>query len=129
MGWRQDVGARGQDYAMTGTMLWIGVMVGEPFASQFVRRFPIAKMLSCTMVAWTALSFSLAFSMSVPPVWAIRFLLGFFEATFGPSLLAITVQWYTKEEQPFAAATVREPCSNAPPLPACDMSSLMSSGR
>lgn len=33
MGWRQDVGAKGQDYAMTGTMLWLGVMSGEPFVS------------------------------------------------------------------------------------------------
>ena len=56
MGWRQDVGAQGQDYAMTGTMLWVGVMCGEPFAAQLVRRFPIAKMLSCTMVTWTAVS-------------------------------------------------------------------------
>lgn len=71
MGWRQDVGAQGQDYAMTGTMLWIGIMCGEPFvsdsitlrrfiandqAAQLVRRFPIAKMLSCTMVTWTAVS-------------------------------------------------------------------------
>lgn len=30
MGWRQDVGAQGQDYAMTGTMLWAGLMCGEP---------------------------------------------------------------------------------------------------
>lgn len=33
MGWRQDVGAQGQDYAMTGTMLWAGLMCGEPIVS------------------------------------------------------------------------------------------------
>lgn len=30
MGWIEDVGAQGQDYALTGTFLWIGIMAGEP---------------------------------------------------------------------------------------------------
>jgi hypothetical protein len=30
MGWIDDVGAVGQDYALTGTFLWIGIMAGEP---------------------------------------------------------------------------------------------------
>jgi len=36
MGWIDDVGAKGQDYALTGTFLWIGIMAGEPI----VRRHP-----------------------------------------------------------------------------------------
>lgn len=30
MGWQDDVGAKGQDYALTSTMLWIGIIIGEP---------------------------------------------------------------------------------------------------
>lgn len=30
MGWPQDLGMVGQDYALTGTFLWVGVIVGEP---------------------------------------------------------------------------------------------------
>lgn len=33
-----------------------------------------------------------------------KFVLGFTEATFGPCLLAITVQWYKRSEQPFVTA-------------------------
>lgn len=33
MGWINDVGAVGQDYALTGTFLWIGIMAGEPIVS------------------------------------------------------------------------------------------------
>lgn len=33
MGWQQDVGAKGQDYALTATFLWIGIIVGEPIVS------------------------------------------------------------------------------------------------
>ena len=46
----------------------------------------------------------MSFSFSVPPVLALRFLLGFFESVFGPVLLTITVQWYLKSEQPAVQA-------------------------
>lgn len=46
----------------------------------------------------------MTFSFSVPPVLALRFLLGFFESVFGPCLLTITVQWYKKSEQPLVQA-------------------------
>ncbi|KEF52353.1 uncharacterized protein A1O9_11593 [Exophiala aquamarina CBS 119918] len=100
MGWQQDVGAFGQDYALTSTFLWAGVIVGEPIVNQLNRRLPVAKVLGGAMVMWTVLIFALAFTKNVPGVWAIRFLLGFFESAFAPCLLAITVQWYRKKEQP-----------------------------
>jgi MFS family permease len=46
----------------------------------------------------------MTFSFTVPPVLALRFLLGFFESVFGPCLLTITVQWYQKTEQPVVQA-------------------------
>lgn len=30
MGWIDDVGAKGQDYALTNTVLWCGIILGEP---------------------------------------------------------------------------------------------------
>lgn len=33
MGWVPDVGAQGQDYAMTSTLLWVGIICGEPIVS------------------------------------------------------------------------------------------------
>jgi MFS family permease len=70
------------------------------------------------MFIWTAVShshttylaltiellFGLAFTHSIPPILGNRFVLGFTEATFGPCLLAITVQWYKRSEQPFVTA-------------------------
>ena len=53
MGWQEDVGAVGQDYALTSTFLWAGVIVGEPLVNQLCRRFPIAKVLGGAMVMWT----------------------------------------------------------------------------
>jgi hypothetical protein len=33
MGWLDDVKAKGQDYAMTSTVLYIGIIIGEPIVS------------------------------------------------------------------------------------------------
>lgn len=73
MGWPQDLGMKGQDYALTSTFLWIGIIVGEPIVSylggnvqiqgqsslqvnQFIRKFPVAKVLGISMVVWSAVS-------------------------------------------------------------------------
>ncbi|WRT63808.1 uncharacterized protein IL334_000733 [Kwoniella shivajii] len=104
MGWQKDVGAVGNQYALTSTLLWCGIIVGEPIANQLVRRFPLGKLLGSAMIVWSGLLMGLTFSLSIPPVFAIRFLLGFFESLFGPVLLSITVQWYLKEEQPFVSS-------------------------
>ncbi|WOO79996.1 putative transporter [Vanrija pseudolonga] len=104
MGWLQDINAKGQDYALTSTFMWIGIIVGEPLANQAVRRLPVAKVLGVGIVIWSVLLIGIAFSLSVPPVFAIRFLLGFFESIIGPCLLTLTVQWYLAPEQPLVQA-------------------------
>lgn len=86
-GWQTHVNAVGQDYALTSTLLWCGVIVGEPIVNQFVRKFPVAKVLGFSMIIWSALVIGLAFSLSIPPVFGIRFLLGLFESSFQPCLI------------------------------------------
>lgn len=56
MGWQTHVGAVGQDYALTSTFLWIGIIVGEPLVNQFCRRLPVAKVLGISMIVWSAVS-------------------------------------------------------------------------
>ncbi|WWC69813.1 uncharacterized protein I206_103756 [Kwoniella pini CBS 10737] len=104
MGWIEDVGASGQDYALTSTVLWIGLVAGNPVASQLIRRFPVAKVLAFSMLIWTALAFWLTFSLQVPHILANRALLGFFEASFNPCLVTIMVQWYLSSEQAVISA-------------------------
>ncbi len=53
MGWQANVGAIGQDYALTTTLLWCGIIVGEPIVNQFIRRLPVAKVLAISMVVWS----------------------------------------------------------------------------
>ena len=60
MGWIKDVHATGQDYSLTTTVLWCGIIVGEPFANQLVRRFPLAKVLTIGIAIWSAVSFAVS---------------------------------------------------------------------
>jgi len=34
MGWLEDINAQGQDYALTSTVMWIGILAGEPIVSR-----------------------------------------------------------------------------------------------
>ncbi|OCF36980.1 hypothetical protein I316_01578 [Kwoniella heveanensis BCC8398] len=104
MGWLEDVGAKDQDYALSSTVLWIGLVAGNPVASQLIRRFPVAKVLAASMLVWTGLAFALVFSLSVPPILANRAILGLFEASFNPCLVTIMVQWYLSSEQALISA-------------------------
>ena len=58
MGWQVDVGAVGQDYALTSTLLWCGIICGEPIVNQFIRRLPVAKVLAVSMITWSCVSFA-----------------------------------------------------------------------
>ena len=87
MGWPQDLKMKGQDYALTSTFLWVGIIIGEPIVNQFIRKFPVAKVLGISMVIWSALVLGLAFSWHPIPVFVIRALLGLFESSFGPCLV------------------------------------------
>jgi hypothetical protein len=72
MGWLGHVGAQGQDYALTSTLLWIGIIVGEPLVrkdrlfqfvsntqvNQCIRKFPVAKVLGGSMVIWSVVGVS-----------------------------------------------------------------------
>ena len=135
MGWLEDINAQGQDYALTSTVMWIGILVGEPIVSTlayidescsrvtgrsidstascgqtpcglngYLDRGTTLSASSLDLQLTKQLCFWLAFSKTVPPILANRALMGFFESTFNPCLITITVQWYKREEQPIVSA-------------------------
>jgi hypothetical protein len=114
----------GQDYALTSTFVWIGIIVGAPIftplcvcvftvkgefpANRAIQVFPAAKLLGASMIIWglvrrfpyaASLLTHIPLQLLIPsglildyrPLFAFRFLLGFFESVIAPCLLAITV--------------------------------------
>ncbi|ODO05141.1 hypothetical protein L198_01829 [Cryptococcus wingfieldii CBS 7118] len=100
MGWIEDVGDKGQDFSLTTTLLWIGIIAGEPFVSDLL--LSIRYML--TRNVYKADRIGLGFSFNVRAVFGLRFLLGFTESVVSPCMLALMVQWYRVEEQPFVTS-------------------------
>lgn len=63
MGIQRDVGLVGQQYALLGTILYVGILVGEVSsahigadsqipANRIIQLFPIAKFLGCLVILW-----------------------------------------------------------------------------
>lgn len=56
MGLLADTNMVGQDYALTSTFLWCGVIVGELPANRIVQMLPVAKLLSGALILWGIVS-------------------------------------------------------------------------
>ncbi|KZO91405.1 MFS general substrate transporter [Calocera viscosa TUFC12733] len=104
MGLQADTGMVGQDYALTNTVLWIGVIVGELPANRLVQVLPLAKFVSISLILWGCVLFIMGFMRNVKAILALRFILGLLESVSGPVLLAISVMWYKLHEQPLVVS-------------------------
>jgi MFS family permease len=93
MGLQADTNMHGQDYALTSTVLWIGIIAGEFPANRIVQRFPTARVLGIAIILWGLLLIGPAFLKQAPPFLAFRFLLGLFESCVGPAIFVIMVMW------------------------------------
>lgn len=59
MGWQDDVHAKGQEYGLTSSLHWCGLIVGEPLANQLVRKLPLGKTMGTAIIVWSAVRPSL----------------------------------------------------------------------
>ncbi|KAI1401843.1 putative MFS transporter [Hypoxylon fuscum] len=96
---KQDANLQGQDYSWLGTILYMGVLVGEYPTNLLLQRFPVAKYLSINVFLWGAVICCSAASHNFGSLMAVRFLLGVFESCVQPAFIIMTSMWYTKNEQ------------------------------
>ncbi|GLA77516.1 hypothetical protein AtubIFM55763_009703 [Aspergillus tubingensis] len=99
MGIKDDAHLVGQEYSLLGTILYIGILVGEYPQNLLLQKFPVAKMLSVNVFIWGAIVACSAASTRFGSLMAVRFLLGFFESCIQPAMMLITAMWYKREEQ------------------------------
>jgi len=100
MGIQRDVGLVGQQYALLGTILYVGILVGEIPANRIIQLFPIAKFLGVLIILWGVLVMCHAACKTWSGLMAVRFLLGLFESAVQPCLMTLTVMYYRREEHP-----------------------------
>ncbi|KAI6087345.1 putative MFS transporter [Hypoxylon rubiginosum] len=96
---KQDANLQGQEYSWLGTILYMGVLVGEYPTTRLLQRFPVAKYLSINVFCWGVVIACSAAAHNFGSLMAVRFLLGIFESCVQPSFIIMTSMWYTKREQ------------------------------
>ncbi|KAJ5980414.1 hypothetical protein N7481_007712 [Penicillium waksmanii] len=99
MGIKTDAHLVGQDYSWLGTILYIGILVGEYPQNFLLQKLPLAKTLACNVFIWGAVVACSAASTRFGSLMAVRFLLGFFESCIQPAMMLLTAMWYKREEQ------------------------------
>ncbi|CAG9950641.1 unnamed protein product [Clonostachys rosea f. rosea IK726] len=99
MGIKDDAHLVGQQYQWLGTILYIGILLGEYPQNVLIQKLPLGKLLSVNIFIWGAVVACSAASTNFGSLMAVRFLLGFFESCVQPAMMTLTTMWYTKEEQ------------------------------
>jgi fucose permease len=56
----------GQDYALTTTTFWIGLIAGEFPANRLIQILPLGKYLSAAVFLWSVCLMAMAFAKNAP---------------------------------------------------------------
>ncbi|KAB5518163.1 major facilitator superfamily domain-containing protein [Coniochaeta sp. 2T2.1] len=96
---QNDAHLHGQQYSWLGTILYMGVLVGEYPTNLLLQKLPVAKYLAVNVFCWGAVIACSAAATNFAGLMTVRFLLGIFEACVQPAFIIMTSMWYTKREQ------------------------------
>ncbi|KAL4965253.1 major facilitator superfamily domain-containing protein [Aspergillus stella-maris] len=97
-GMQEGLSMYGNEYTYAQTMYTVAYAVMQIPSTLIIQRVRPSIWLACMEVAWGAFTFAQAGLRNVPELYAFRFLVGFFESSFFPSLLYLLGSWYTKGE-------------------------------
>ncbi|RYP58450.1 hypothetical protein DL769_008941 [Monosporascus sp. CRB-8-3] len=96
---RVDANLQGPEFAWLGTILYMGVLVGEYPTNMLLQKLPVAKYLAANVFCWGIVVACSAAASNFASLMVVRFLLGVFEACVQPAFIIMTGMWYTKREQ------------------------------
>ncbi|KAL2204682.1 MFS general substrate transporter [Sarocladium strictum] len=99
MGIIEDADLVGDRFNWLGTILYMGILVGEYPTNFLLQKLPVAKYLAANVVCWGAVVACSAAAVNFPALMVVRFLLGIFESCVQPAFIIMTSMWYTKREQ------------------------------
>ncbi|EXJ77096.1 hypothetical protein A1O3_10254 [Capronia epimyces CBS 606.96] len=97
-GMKEDLAMNGNQYTYAGTTYTVAYAVMQIPSTLIIQRVRPHIWLAAMEVCWGTFTFAQAGMHSVSELYAFRFLIGFFESSFFPSLLYVLGSWYTKTE-------------------------------
>ncbi|KAL4938985.1 major facilitator superfamily domain-containing protein [Aspergillus oleicola] len=98
MGIQEDADLDGDKYNWLGTILYIGILVGEYPTNLLLQKLHVAKYLAENVFLWGVVIMCSSASTNFPGLMVVRFLLGVFESCVQPTFI-MTSMWFTREEQ------------------------------
>jgi hypothetical protein len=87
MGIKTEAHLVGNDYSWLGTILYMGVLVGEYPTNLLLQKLPVAKYLACNVFLWGCVISCSAAAKDFKALMVVRFLLGIFESCVQPSFI------------------------------------------
>lgn len=94
-----DIGLEGDQYSWLGSIVYLAQLIMQFPLAWLLVRLPIAKFTSVMVLLWGLALCMMAATHSFGSMMIARFCLGAFEATIGPSFVAITATWWKRGEQ------------------------------
>ncbi|PLB52387.1 putative allantoate permease [Aspergillus steynii IBT 23096] len=99
MGMKVDLGLKGNNFSDAASAFFIAYLVAEVPNVYLLQKVPPAKWLGINVALWGVAAAASAGAKDYPTLLTSRIFLGIFEATVGPSLMLLSSQYYTKQEQ------------------------------
>ena len=97
-GMQEELNMYGNEYTYAGSVYTVAYAVMQIPSTLIIQRVRPSLWLAIMEVCWGVFTFAQAGMHSVGQLYAFRFLVGFFESSFFPSLLYVLGSWYTKTE-------------------------------
>lgn len=101
-----DLGFSDAAYGVGAGIFFIGYVLFEIPSNLMLPRVGASKTFSRILVLWGITSASMLFVRDVPTFYAMRFLLGVFEAGFAPGMIYYLSRWYGPQRMARAIAIV-----------------------
>ncbi|KAH7029023.1 major facilitator superfamily domain-containing protein [Microdochium trichocladiopsis] len=95
----EDIGLEGDQYSWLGSIVYLAQLIMQFPLAWLLVRLPIAKFTSVMVLLWGTTLCLMAATHDFGSMMVARFCLGAFEATIGPSFVAITAMWWKRGEQ------------------------------
>lgn len=92
----EDTNLQGDQYSWLGSIVFLAQLFMQPPLALALVKLPIGKLTSAMVLAWGTTLILMTWAKDFRTLMAARFFLGAFEASIGPSFIAITQMWWRR---------------------------------
>lgn len=97
-GMSDDLGLSDTDFSLALNMFQISYIIFSPLSNTLLPRLRPSRYVSALMFLWGIVVACMGAAQSARHLYALRFLLGIFEAGFSPAVVYLWSMWYTRRE-------------------------------